>query len=270
MYKILPILSLLILLFINQTMAQEVPEGVLALQPGGYAFTEKTKDFSAFTDEGITVEFWFYLTDIPKDYYQPWSLFYKRNEYSIIIRGKNINRDDLDGTTHIIYRLHGIGSSASSGIGISPEAPPEKRILNRWIHVAYQIRGEKIVYDAVFLDGEIHGLNIPHHDKFQKANSPLFIGGDTDHSSIDSIEGWIDEVRISRGWRYERKPITPKREFESDEKTIALWHFDEPFGATSWEDSSGNGHTLFAGGTTRVENKGKLVSTWGIIKLFDK
>ena len=254
------------ILFVKQLMAQEPPKGVLALQPGGYAFTNQSMDFSGFTDEGITVELWFYLTNIPKDYREDiWLLFSKFGEYSVTIRGKQnlIEHPELDGSVHIRYALHWSNGGSSSTVGIYPNAPPEKRILNRWIHLAYQIKGEKITYDAIFFDGE--GItDHPSNDEFRKTAEPFFVGGKPDYKSI---EGWIDEVRISKGWRYTpRELINPKREFQSDEKTIALWHFDEPFGSTIWKDSSGNGHTLFAGGTLSVDNKSESATTWGDLK----
>ncbi|WP_417391050.1 protein kinase domain-containing protein [Gimesia sp.] len=54
------------------------------------------------------------------------------------------------------------------------------------------------------------------------------------------FKGIIDEVRISNIARYS-KDFTPANRFESDEHTMALYHFDEGSGDVL-KDSSGNGH----------------------------
>ncbi|MEO1526006.1 MAG: protein kinase, partial [Planctomycetota bacterium] len=52
--------------------------------------------------------------------------------------------------------------------------------------------------------------------------------------------GWIDEVRVSSVARYEES-FTPKRRFEPDPDTLALYHFDSGSGKLA-KDSSGNNH----------------------------
>ena len=54
------------------------------------------------------------------------------------------------------------------------------------------------------------------------------------------FNGIIDEVRISNVARY-TKDFTPPKRFESDEHTMALFHFDEGLGDTLF-DSSPHGH----------------------------
>jgi len=265
MYKALPILFLIILSFVNQAMAQEIPEGVLALQPGGYAFSEKTEDFSAFTEEGITAELWLYLTDIPKYRSERWPILEKSEEYSLAIVGKNLfnGLDDPDGTVYMEGKIRNRnGHGFTTWSGILPEDSP----LNNWVHIAFQIKGNVPVSRSIFYNGMRGSIGTLTNDHgFSNTINPLLVGGCPD---CESIQGWIGEIRISNGWRYKKgDQINPPMEFQLDEKTIALWHFDEPFGATSWEDSSGNGHTLFAEGTTPVEYKSKLVSTWGKLKL---
>lgn len=73
----------------------------------------------------------------------------------------------------------------------------------------------------------------------------------------ESMIGYIDEVHVSRGWRYpKRGEIQPKRHFLADERTIALWRFEEGPGAPLYSDSSGNGYTLVAGGSLAVHPRG--------------
>lgn len=55
--------------------------------------------------------------------------------------------------------------------------------------------------------------------------------------------GQIDEVRISSVARYtsDTMILVPEARFVADERTIALWHFDEGSGMRAL-DASGNGH----------------------------
>jgi len=87
---------------------------------------------------------------------------------------------------------------------------------------------------------------------------------------FESLNGYIDEFRISKGLRYaEDGSIRPKRRFQADASTIALWHFDEGRFAPRYADSSGNGYTLVAGGSLAgrvVDPRGKLAITWDSLK----
>ncbi len=87
---------------------------------------------------------------------------------------------------------------------------------------------------------------------------------------FESLNGYIDEFRISKGLRYtEDGSIRPKRRFQADARTIALWHFDEGRFAPRYADSSGNGYTLVAGGSLAgrvVDSRGKLAITWDSLK----
>ncbi len=208
---------------------------------------------------------WLYLTDIPQDATERWFILKKLGEYSLAISGKSIFGwlEDPDGVVYIELATYDHEGRKGTGFSrISPENSP----LNHWVHIALQIKGKRAIHQSVFCDGMNGGegvLESPH--EFSNTTNPLFIGGCSD---CKSVKGWIGELRISSGWRYKyNEPKIVSMPFELDEKTIALWHFDEPFGATSWEDSSGNGHTLFAEGTTTVDDKSKLVATWGKLKL---
>ena len=66
-------------------------------------------------------------------------------------------------------------------------------------------------------------------DPFLNLPDPLFIGG---KNGFNSMKGWIDEIRITKGWRYDtnKKTINPSRRFLMEENTLALWHFDEGIG----------------------------------------
>ncbi len=54
----------------------------------------------------------------------------------------------------------------------------------------------------------------------------------------------IDEMRLSNILRYGETYTVPIANFTSDANTLALWHFDEVSGSTSFADATGNGNTL--------------------------
>jgi hypothetical protein len=66
------------------------------------------------------------------------------------------------------------------------------------------------------------------------------------------LDGALDEVRISSTVRY-TDDFTPEETFVADGSTVALWHFDEPDGATTFADASGNDHTLVGANGAHVE-----------------
>ena len=80
--------TMLLLLPIQQVFSKEPPDGVLVLKPGGYVFADYPGVFDAYTDKGITIEGWFYLTDTPLNYEDRWILIEKPGSYAINIRGK--------------------------------------------------------------------------------------------------------------------------------------------------------------------------------------
>ncbi len=74
---------------------------------------------------------------------------------------------------------------------------------------------------------------------------------DRTFSSFQIFKGAIDEVRLSNIVRYTAN-FTPARALTADSSTLGLWHFDEPPGATRFDDASGNGRHLIGmnGATT--------------------
>ena len=91
--------------------------------------------------------------------------------------------------------------------------------------------------------------------------------GSTWGNEFGAMKGYIDEIRISKGWRYVPKGnIHPKRNFRVDKRTIALWRFEEGPGAPFYRDSSGNDYTLFPGGALTVPPLAKKPATWGSLK----
>ncbi|MEO2004086.1 MAG: hypothetical protein ABGY41_08305 [Candidatus Poribacteria bacterium] len=97
--------------------------------------------------------------------------------------------------------------------------------------------------------------------QLRRTRAPLTIGGafaDVGRGwrpwgrYVGTLAGRVGEVRISSTARYPFEAVggddanrlsVPGR-FETDEHTVALWHFDEGANAVEYADASGNGHTL--------------------------
>ena len=60
--------------------------------------------------------------------------------------------------------------------------------------------------------------------------------------------------------------IQAERQFRADGKTIALWRFKEGPGAALYRDSSGNGYTLFPGGSLSVTSSRQVNYNMGCPK----
>lgn len=249
---------------IQQVSAEVPPGGVLAPQAGGYVFVKCPGVFDALNDEGITVEFWFYLTDAPEDWRDRWVLLSKPGSYSFYIRGPRTGPDwwpinDPAGTVNFYCRtLSGGGAEGSM-----------QNPLQCWHHFAFQFRVTKFdagtsEQRATFFDGMTSSKGSGYESRVYLPDDLLFIGG---RPGYGSLKGWIDEVRISSIWRYTPGEIfKPERESSRDQYTLALWHFNEGDWARQYEDSSGNGYTLLGGGTMLVDRKNRLITAWGSLK----
>ncbi|MFC1717849.1 LamG-like jellyroll fold domain-containing protein [Candidatus Poribacteria bacterium] len=250
------------LLLAGNASAESPPKGVLALRQGGYAYADYPGVFDDIGVEGITIEVWFYLTAIPSEWRELWVLVEKTDSYSLGIRGRQSTPPFLDppGTIHLRGRIVAQRGNNTGGSSTHTSFDPGDPPLERWIHVAWQLSREGITNKAFFIDGE-SGPGGKTTVEVKPSPGPLFIGG---KESGERIRGWIDEVRISNLWRYSPgKMFTPKERFRNDQHTIALWHFDEGPWARQYEDSSGNGYTLFSGGTLPVDRRKELATAWG-------
>ena len=267
--ELLTCLILGLFLSVQHASAQKPPDGVLALRPEGYAYADYPSIFSPFDDDGMTIEIWFYITEAfpPKGMERErWVLIAKPGCYSIRIGVGNMamGLPDPRGTVYIQYTIYddngGSSTTTPSWMPWVPDYP-----LDRWVYTAYQIKGVAFAQEAIFLDKKIivHGDNAAS-GPFADTSDPLFVGG---RPGYNSLKGWVDEIRISKGWRYGAHEINidPPRRFQADQQTVALWHFDEGARASNYADSWVHGYTLLTSGIS-VDNDGKLATTWGHIK----
>jgi hypothetical protein len=105
---------------------------------------------------------------------------------------------------------------------------------DRQSHIAFVADGRRYRF---YLDGELwrHG---ELGDSPAVSTKPFRIGG---HPFLKGyFHGTLDEVRISTSARYE-DDFSPALRFETDENTVALYHFDDARG-DRLVDSSGNDH----------------------------
>ena len=281
-------LTLIALLFVVPkvvALPEKVPRDVLTLRPDGYVYADYPGVFDDVEGKGITVEAWIYLTDKPKDWNFAanshegrWNIFAKPSSYFVSVMGRDLSSDirrgDPKGTTYIVYGVH---SRVSMGI-FGPEIPSPDFPLNRWVHIAYQIsvnvKGNrmKVIW---YYDGDGGGFFFSA--TMNRTDAPLIIGGTKRNGwgwghryrfGSMTMKGYIDEVRVSKGFRYgpAERGIPWKRPLRADWRTIALWRFEEGLGAVMYRDSSGNGYHLFPGGSLAVEPENKLATTWGSLK----
>ena len=205
---------------------EEVPADVLKLQPGGYVYADYPGVFDDVEGDGITVEAWIHLTDKPEDgdhalsSLGQWIIFAKPGSYYVSISGMHVPQRGAilpEGSTWLNF-----------GIGV---------------HAAYQIvenndEAHTYHYFERALDSQSGPL-----EPVDRTSAPFLIGGTpivkfAEGSEwgrlYESMQGYVDEVRVSRGFRFgtERgNRIQPERKFRADGKTVALWRFEEGPGA---------------------------------------
>ena len=59
---------------------------------------------------------------------------------------------------------------------------------------------------------------------------------------MNSLDGWIDEARISRVARYTGRTFVPERRYAPDEKTVLLLHFDRALASMHPDHSPRGAH----------------------------
>ncbi len=109
------------------------------------------------------------------------------------------------------------------------EAPEQTRMTpETWHHVAGVFDGEEV---RVYLDGVAVG-RVPARGSRTANELPLIVGGDVlrDGAATSTLNGDIDEVRLSRGARYAADGFKPVRRHVPDEQTVLLLSMDGALG----------------------------------------
>lgn len=280
------ILSLIVWLLFTQhafALPERVPPDVFEAHPNGYVYADYPGVFDDAEGDGITIEAWIYLTERPRDsdsdFYANWLIVAKPASYFLAFKGRTRNSSEMEsprGTTRMTFGLQIPRQNGMAGSIAALRIPREEFPLRRWVHVGFQIAPEKSgIPNAFFYDRTILG---GYGNERGRTGAPLLIGGlrrivikgfEWGHK-FKSMEGYIDEVHVSKGFRYAADiggdRIRPRRHFRADARTIALWRFEEGRGAHIYRDSSDNGYHLFPGGSLTVDSRGKLATTWGSLK----
>ena len=91
-------------------------------------------------------------------------------------------------------------------------------------------------------NGTTSGIGIAEQDS-RSMPMQAFLGGDADCRPERSAEAMLDEVRISDCARYTSTFVPPREEFDVDERTRALWHFEnDSHGLHDGDDRFVRGH----------------------------
>jgi hypothetical protein len=133
--------------------------------------------------------------------------------------------------------LNGAYASAESDAPLASE---------RWQHLAGVYDGARV---ALYVEGELRA-EAPASGARTPNRLPLVVGGDVDAAGRPTavFHGALDELRLSRGARYQGERFTPSRRFASDADTLLLLHMDARLGPWIEDASPAGNHPLVSGG----------------------
>ncbi len=187
-----------------------VPENerVLDLNRGEDCAIVKSKDI-ALPDGPFTLEAWVH----PERVASRQGLVCKTegSEYGLFANGKGLS-----------FFVH------LDGAYVVAEYVDEKLKTGRWSHVAGVFDGSEV---RLYLDGKLIASKAGKGSRTTN-NLDLIVGGDirSDNRPTATLDGQIDEVRLSKTVRYEGAQFTPARRFQADDDTVLLLHMDAAIG----------------------------------------
>jgi len=176
-----------------------------------------------------TIEAWVYFNSFESGtyvWYAP-TIFAKGDTYAHL--GVNSS-----GTVDF-YIYTGSGNDLNSSTNLS---------LSTWHHVAgtWNASGRKIYIDGVEVASSATSLSSMHTD----ANNLELVMGEGLNAGAKTIDGYVDEIRISDIDRYPNNFPVATEAFTSDNNTMLLLHMDGANDGTTFTDSSG--HIITANG----------------------
>ena len=260
--------------------AQEAGDA-LRMSDGASLSTQADAAFHDIGTEGLTIEGWFYLDELP-EVGEVQTFFSNPSKYAL---GMGIAKGDGDDEWYDPNEVRAFGSLSSeqgwgSRIkGTMGEGDHRNPPIKKWFHVAWQFHAEPPEVGWFY----VHKQPIPlgRDERFPWAlpagDGALSIAtaklgqhgfGVEPDTDISVFRGLVDEVRVSSIARYDGRDAVRPRHFRPDRHTVALWTFD---GDRPYADSSGAGHHLTHTGTITVEplavdGRGRLATTWAQIR----
>ena len=260
--------------------AQETGDA-LRMSDGASLSTHADAAFHDIGAEGLTIEGWFYLDELP-EVGEVQTFFSNPSKYAL---GIGIAKGDTVDEWYDPNEVRAFGSFwAAQGWGSKPKSilgagdhrnPPVKK----WFHVAWQFHAEPPDVAWWYTHKQAFPFDLGARFPWALAagDGALYIAtpklgqhgfGVEPDTDISVFRGLVDEVRVSSIARYDGRDAVRPRHFRPDKHTVALWTFD---GDRPYADSSGAGHHLIHTGTITVEplavdRRGKLAAIWAQIK----
>src|SRR3990172_3595739 len=193
---------------------------------GDYLTVPDSDDWS-FGSENFTIDFWVRWNSLPAS----------GNIQEFLGHRTDFNNDvdfriwNDSGT----YRLGIIGKSG--GIDYINLQGAASLSINTWYHIAFVRSGSNT---TIYLDGTSIAT-VSSSYTYADYTGLLYIADHPDHlfNVNKEFNGWLDELRISKGIARWTSDFTPTTEaYTSDNCTKLLLHFDGSDGSTSFTDSS--------------------------------
>jgi hypothetical protein len=198
----------------------------------------------SFGSEDLTIDFWVRFNTLPSSSKIMNAMVARYNSETNWWQCRMVYKGDgawtprfefHDGST--THRVMGAGESYSTGV---------------WYHFAY-VRSNGIW--NIYVNGASVGY-AEDSTPIQTVSSPLYVGN-SDVSGPWCLDGWLDEVRISKGVaRWTSNFTPPTSEYQTDSYTKLLLRFNGLDGSTAFVDDSRSNstfRTLTSIGNTQVD-----------------
>jgi len=103
--------------------------------------------------------------------------------------------------------------------------------VDTWYHMAFVRSGTS---GYIFVDGSQVGATQDYTGMSIESNTSVLIG----QASANTIDGWLDEFRVSDNARWTSNFTAPSSEYSTDSNTLLLLHMNGTDGSTNFVDSS--------------------------------